>query len=228
MSNNIIELEAFHGTKRQRGIEIIDNGQMKKSIGDKHWLGDGAYFYEQLFFSYKWIKDMFKSRQYRDHSTYEDLIEKYLILHCNIKVNKERIFDIDNNFEHKCIFDRFTEKINEDKQYFERLSNQNIGDGVVLNIIFSEYKYINKYDVVIASFETKKSKYKNNDRTRLNFVLEKQICVKNLNVVYDIIEYNLKNEYDNLIYLMKEYNNKQKEITTYSTKRKGYSRRYLF
>lgn len=228
MSNNIIELkDVFHGTEKQRGIKIIDNKKMEESIGDKHWLGNGAYFYEQLFLSYKWIRDMFKDRQRQEHNTYEDLIDKYIILHCNIKVDKSRIFDIDGNYEHKFIFDRFIKNINEDKNHSKRLSKQIIADGVVLNIMFSEYKYIDKYDVVIASFEKKRSEYHNNDKTRLNYVLEKQICVKNLSKVYDINNKDFKDDYDNLTDLMKEYNDRKNQIAVYSSKRKGNSRRHL-
>ncbi|WP_346877598.1 hypothetical protein [Clostridium sp. UBA5712] len=210
----------YHGTERQRGNKIICNKKMEESIGDHHWLGDGAYFYEQLFFSYKWIKDMFKSKQNVNHKTFKELASKYMILSCKIRVNEERIFDIDNNIEHKYIFDRFSERIQEGKSYSERLKTQTIADGVVLNVMFSEYKYMNKYDLVIASFKRNNFKYKNS-RTRLNYVLEKQICVKNLKVVYDIIEKDFENEYDNLYDLMKEYSNREQQNRVSYNKRKA-------
>ncbi len=222
MSENLINFEVFHGTEKQRGLRFIKNQIMDKSIGDKHWLGDGAYFYEKVTFAYKWIQDMFKYRQYRKHTGFDDLIDKYIILFCNIEVDNNRIFNLDDNIDHKCIFEYFGSKLEESKKYSERFSRYKIGDGVVLNIMFSEYKYINNYDAVIASFVTKQYRYKDSN-TRLNYVLEKQICVKNLNIVYDIKEHDFKDEYEHIDSLVKILN-ESKKVDMYSIKRKNYSK----
>lgn len=48
----------FHGTEIERGEIMLKWNHMFLSSGDKHWLGDGSYFYEDDFYAYKWIKDM--------------------------------------------------------------------------------------------------------------------------------------------------------------------------
>lgn len=214
--------DLLHGSERLRGLGFIDSQSMNASIGDKHWLGDGYYFYDQLFWAYRWIRNMFKEPESKDDIIkFEDLISKYIILKANIKVDSGRVFDIDNDFEHKCIFKKFSEKLEQSKEFSERFKNQKISDGVVLNIMFSEYKYIDKYDVVIALFIDKKQ---NNIKTRLGNVLEKQICVKNPNIIYDISERDFKDDFDNLCCLVKEFD-KYKGTNNYYNKRKNYSKK---
>lgn len=50
----------FHGTDLSRGQKMIKWKNMFNSEGDRHWLGDGTYFYEDDFYAYKWIRDMYK------------------------------------------------------------------------------------------------------------------------------------------------------------------------
>lgn len=226
MEEELLGIIGYHGTEIKRGNRFIDNKAMEKSAGDKHWLGDGSYFYEELFYAYKWIKDMFYKREQRNHKDLEDLIRKYIILICNINVEKSRVFDLDK-YEFKYIFDYFFEKLEKEVKYSERFNKYEIADGVVINIMFNEYKYIDKYDMVIASFPRRNNKYKNNSLTRLKHVLEKQICVKNVDIVKEIDNKNFNDEYTN-IKMLSEALNREINLTRYSSRRTRYSKESLF
>lgn len=223
MQSNNIEHIVYHGTERTRGERFIDSQAMDISIGNKHWLGDGSYFYKDLFYSYKWINDMYISKNKDRHKNYEDLVSQYKILCCIININKDRIFDLDENLEHKFLFDYFKDKINEDSKYKSDLNKEYIWDGIVLNIMFNEYGYTKKYDLIVASFVRREIK---NNKSRLNHVLEKQICVKNLDVISKIRNKEFKEEYTKLEELMDML--KCREPKKYSKKRNRYSKGDLF
>ncbi|EHR0219372.1 hypothetical protein [Clostridium perfringens] len=223
MQSNNVEHIVYHGTERTRGEKFIDRQAMEPSIGNRHWLGDGSYFYKDLFYSYKWINDMYISRNKKRHKDYEELISQYKILCCIININKDRIFDLDENLEHKLLFDEFKAKVNEHSKYKSALGNENIWDGIVLNIMFNEYGYTKKYDLIVASFVRREIK---NNKSRLNHVLEKQICVKNLEVISKIRNKEFKEEYTKLEELMDMM--KRREPEKYSKKRNRYSKEYLF
>lgn len=220
----MIEFIGYHGTEITRGNRFISNNSMEESIGDKHWLGNGSYFYEEMFYAYKWIKDMFCDKEKRSHKEYDELINKYIILTCNIRTKEERIFDLDK-YEYKYLFDYFFEKLEKQKNYSKRFENHKIADGVVINIMFNEYGYKNKYDVVIASFSRRNNKYKNNPITRLKHVMEKQICVKNIKIVEDINKKDFSGEYVKLNMLVDSLD-KEINLNKYSSRRR--KKRNLF
>ena len=62
----------YHGTNIDRGRKMLENSLMEESIGDRHWLGDGSYFYEEDFYAFKWVRDMFKSYFKKEY----EIIEK--------------------------------------------------------------------------------------------------------------------------------------------------------
>ena len=57
-----IELKFYHGTNRKRGQKFIKNQSMEFSKGEKHWLGDGIYLFEDDFWAYWWIRELYKEK----------------------------------------------------------------------------------------------------------------------------------------------------------------------
>lgn len=181
----------FHGTEINRGHRIIKNKKMEISRGDHHWLGDGSYFYEDDFYAYKWIIDMYKKRYKKKPSNSKELFKKYQILKGRVLTDKKRVFNLDKPL-HKFEFDRVYEKCKKMLKYSQKFSNIQIADGVILNIMFNDLGYMEYFDIVIATFKRRRNRYKGVGM-RLDFIPEKQICVKNIDKVtqiefYDCLE----------------------------------------
>lgn len=69
----------YHGTERTRGQRMINCKCMEITRGEKHWLGDGSYFYEEDCYAYRWIYNMY-TKEYPDRIVdHEDLLKKYMI-----------------------------------------------------------------------------------------------------------------------------------------------------
>lgn len=47
-------LTGYHGTSNTAADNIMKTGQFAKSMGDRQWLGDGIYFYDNLEDAYNW------------------------------------------------------------------------------------------------------------------------------------------------------------------------------
>lgn len=203
----------YHGTNLRRGQKFIKSQKMEPSIGNHHWIGDGSYFYEELFYSYKWIRDMYKAKNGINHRSYKELTSEYMVLECCLIFDKCRIFDL-NTVEHKIEFDYFKDTLLE-KIEDKSIDKEKIYDGVVINIMFNEMDYKENYDAVIATFDRRR---KENKKSRLNAVLEKQICVKNLDIIKKIYSKKFETEYSVLEELVQKM--MEREAKVYSTKRR--------
>lgn len=203
----------FHGSNRLRGKQIIENQIMEPSRGDNHWLGDGSYFFTEDFHSYKWIVDMYKNRH--SHTlNYENLTKFYLILKGNIKVKKSRIFDLTKT-EHKILFDRVYKEIKDKRQL-----GDDFAEGIVINYMFNELPdYKEEFDVVKAVFILNKHKYEH-VKTRIGFMPQEQLCIKNLEVVENIVEYDFKERTETFDLLLTDY-----YFEIHNTQKKPYNKR---
>ncbi|MGD6874236.1 hypothetical protein ACQCU1_18905 [Sutcliffiella horikoshii] len=206
----------FHGSKRSRGEKFIQNKEMEPSKGKKHWLGDGSYFFVEDFYSYKWIVEMFKARHH-ESCTYDNLNKHYLILTGEVCIEKNRVFDL-TRAEHKILFDRVYKKLDEKNE----IKHYDIAEGVVLNYMFNKLNYHKLFDVVKAVFSLNKYKYED-IKTRVGYMPQEQVCIKNNEVVNDIKEYNFKERIDTFNILINDmyFDNVKPETTTYK-RRKSY------
>lgn len=205
----------FHGSNRHRGEQIICNQRMDLSVGDSHWLGDGSYFFVEDFHSYKWIVDMFR-KKHKIPFNFENLDEFYLILKGNIEVNKERIFDLTKT-EYKVLFDRVYKEIE------ERIGEKQIAEGVIINYMFNELpNYSSEFDLVRALFILNTNKYRN-ARTRIGYMPQEQLCIKNLEIVKNITEYNYKDRIDTFDLILADYyfELNDKKNKSYSTEKRS-------
>ncbi len=207
----------YHGTHRERGQNIICNSKMDITVGDNHWLGNGSYFYVESLYAYKWIIDMYKYK-YHKSATKEALSKDYMILLA--KFNDEcRIFDL-TKAEYKIIFDKAYEQLSQKKEYSERFKNGEIAEGVVINYLFNILNYIDDFDIVRAIFILNEKRYKA-VFTRIGFMPQEQICVKNLEMVKDISEYNYNEKIPGYEYLINNlYFHSTGDNNGYTTSRK--------
>lgn len=213
----MINESIYHGSERNRGEEIVRKKQMVLSRGEKHWLGDGAYFYTEEFYSYKWIVDMYNKRYAKEEFSHESLMKWYLILKGKVHVDAAKVFDL-TKAEHKIIFDFILKELKNKL----KISDGVMPEGVVINYMFEELGYKEKFDLVKALFGLNRHKYK--FKNRLGYMPQEQICIKNTEVVQDIEEHDFKEsvEYFHfLIYNMYYDNINENPVTyKYSTQRK--------
>lgn len=172
----------FHGSNRSRGERILHNQLMEVTRGSKHWLGDGSYFFTEDLHSYKWIIDMFKDR-YVEEINYEMLSAHYIIIETLVMVPKLRVFDL-TKAEHKILFDRVNKLMIDKKE----INGSEYAEGVVLNYMFNELDFGKDYDLVKALFLFNKTNYRKVN-SRIGYMPQEQICIKNLDIVDCINEY---------------------------------------
>lgn len=182
----------FHGTEIKRGEKMLERKKMFVSSGDKYWLGNGSYFYEDDFYAYKWIKDMYIKKHEGCPALPEDLFKEYKILRSRIRTGMKRVFDLDKP-RNKIEFDKTYENCKSKQKHSSRFSNVKMPEGVVLNIMFNDMGYSEEYDVVIATFRRRGNKYSGLPM-RLNFISEKQICVKKVEKASPIDFYRCKHK----------------------------------
>lgn len=201
----------YHGTEKDRGYRMLSNNKMEVSRGDRHWLGDGAYFFEESFFSYKWIIDMYYAHSKRDPKNNDELLERYLIIQATIAIRFDRIFNMDT-FGHKAEFDKVYRRCRQLQQYSKRLQGFDIAEGVILNIMFTELQYDKSFDIVMCTFKQKESKYKKTN-IRKSYIPQKQVCIKNDLCIIGINIFDYMNDLEGYMELMQEYNRKLEDIT---------------
>ncbi|UZW13822.1 hypothetical protein OSC52_18630 [Clostridium pasteurianum] len=227
MDSEIVYLTGYHGTELNRGNRMLDAKEMELSSGDKHWLGDGSYFFKDDFYAFKWIKDMYKHRYKKEYSTPCELFENYSIILANLGVNKDRIFDMTNNPRHKIVFDSVFQNCKNKKEYSERFRDNDMAEGVVLNIMFKEMDYIQKYDLVIATFTRRRGNYKNLN-LRLDFMPETQYCVKNIEIVVPLELFDCINRVEEFEQLIQKLNFKSDNNNFLYNKDKKFTNRKKF
>jgi hypothetical protein len=192
-----IELKFYHGTNRKRGQKFIKNQSMKFSKGEKHWLGDGIYLFEDDFWAYWWIRELYKEK-YLDQ-VYPDIYQLYLEKHYQIlfvtgNVLKNRVFNL-NNSRHKLEFIKVMKLIKEKEKYSEKMQKQAKVEGIVLNYMFNELDYKKDFDLVKADFIRDSDRYSRSDyKIRLDYNSQEQYCIKNSEIVNSIEEFDFLNK----------------------------------
>lgn len=189
-----MESKVYHGTMIEKANKILTEKRFIKSTDDRHWLGDGVYFYTDKYYSYKWVYNMCKNHRTSNCITecdlaecFEEVLNSYSILSSVIYLEDSKILDLDS-FEDRAWLNSMVIAFNEacSSRFMDK---NNFGAGTVLNFIFnqaemSEY-YNDLYYAVSCSFNTHRYiNYKRSD-INLNFIPERQLCIKNLDMVLD-------------------------------------------
>ncbi len=182
-------IEGFHGTNNKNAKGILLKNKFNPSSGDKHWLGDGVYFYAESVYAYRWVADIFKYKKKGLPLNLTNLKRFYTIICVNIELENERIFDL-TTFEHHDLYDSVLESIK--KVYSDQPHRQNepISEGVILNLMFNNLRFSDDFDIVINVYYNKFHRYQNLDgyKPKQSGLPEKQICVKNATIIKNINE----------------------------------------
>jgi len=182
---NSMVYNLYHGSNRQRGERMLFDGEKLISRGEKHWLGDGLYLFFDFLYAYKWIIDMYKKRIESCTHEYEQLIKDYIILEFKVTLDDEKIFDLTNP-NHKILYDRTLKAMKAKGE----LPNRKYPEGVVLNYMFEEIFNKGQFEAVQAVFQMYKNQY--DTRWRLGYMPQKQICIRNWDIVQTLNEYDFE------------------------------------
>ena len=175
----------YHGTTKDSADIIVKTQFMRPSVGDDHWLGDGSYFYVNDEYAFRWIL-MKYTNNFRNKfaNDYSKIYEKYSILSAEINIQPERLFSMED-INLRLLFIEvkmaLSENAEKSERYSERVKNKAIIDGVVFNYLFKYQGYGEKYDAVQAIFPISYIC----DDSRMEYLPEPQICVKNVEVISD-------------------------------------------
>jgi len=180
-------LVGYHGTTAKNAESILESGRFRHSSGNRHWLGDGVYFFAEEIHAYVWNRDHCKSAL-KDISA-AMLLERYAILKATLKDN--RVFDLDT-VECKLLFEEaYTRACNKLRKAPEVRCGE-YAEGVVLNLMFTHMDFDRDYDVVAATFRIKGNRYDSSPfQMRLPGIPQRQICVKNTGAICTV-------EFDNI------------------------------
>ena len=203
----------YHGCNNNRKQEFLENN-FGVSKGDRHWLGDGIYFFDDDIESYKWIQKMYKQREKKFATTFDNLFEKYSIVIHNLNPDNKVLNLIDNN-DHIAKFNH-TKKLYMQRKQKVKHKNLEFNDGIIINFMFSGAIIKESYDIVKAQF--KDNYFQNNSRFIFPERLHNQYCVKNTNVLTSkilikTINLDCFNEYQKVLgYTSSAYNKQRKNL----------------
>lgn len=180
----------YHGTTRSNAEIILSSQFIKPSAGDRHWLGDGVYFYKEDIMAYNWC--FYEYRKTKSISSMEEInpdeiYKNHSILLVKTNIESERIFDL-NLVEHQIVFAKCIENLKE-KKPFE--NNNSYAEGLILNLMFNELGFNEKFDMVIGNFYKKEYPFPFGKK-RIPIITEQQICIKKENCIKSIADFNYK------------------------------------
>lgn len=193
---------AYHGTKKKAAESILHDNEFKFSISHSPsdanyynlWLGDGFYLFEYDFYAFKWMVDDLKEKN--DSSAIKKFEKNCCILSISVNYQQDRVFNT-NNLEHRMLFDRILSNLIKMTPPNRGMDPNHFTDGLVINILFNEFKYSNKFDIVESLFPINKKNYSNFTQLRSGPLLQKQFCVKNKSVIVGASEFSSGEHVDN-------------------------------
>ncbi|MCM1058223.1 MAG: hypothetical protein NC517_11540 [Firmicutes bacterium] len=180
-------MDVYHGTEKKRGEKMLANQKMTASVSDdrkQHWLGDGIYLYREIFYAFRWIKLMFRD-YYGDENIREELLKRYSVLNVEIEYDPARIFNLDDP-EHYMVFKRVEMQYKKKSAFSSKIEKYEYSDGVIINILFKNLKYGEHYDAVEAVFPTIEMNETLAGKSRIKFINEYQLCIKNDSMIRKI------------------------------------------
>jgi len=189
----------YHGTKKANQDGIIGNG-FHQSVGERHWLGDGVYFFTEAFHAYKWRYDACRDNMCRQGKAFE---LDCLIIQARINTLDERVFDL-TKYQHKLVFDEILNTIEmiKPRSCWEKKA---VAEGVAFNYMFNVLAdFRRNYDAVKALFQWRGKMLKSFNLKLSSDKPQMQICVKNElmpsgeQTIQSIGIYDYNDEIDNL------------------------------
>lgn len=189
MSN--YKIIGYHGTKQSACKNITNFGFKinKSKEDDNHWLGHGVYFYDDFKLAKSWATQKVNVQNKKYNKNDRASVIKVDICSKNI-LNLNDNSEVDKYFEFLEEFIYLTDKHKfklEDKSDEIELEKFNC-------IALDYYAKIKKIDVIIRTFKSNRTNYydiKHKLKKDIMKILkicyiEKQICVKNIDVIKNI------------------------------------------
>jgi hypothetical protein len=193
----------YHGTSKTNAKNILNRG-FNKSKGDRHWLGDGIYFFEDEIHAYHWILEKYvkKNNNIHPYDLRKSVFKDYKILRASIKIDKNRIFDLDKTNHYIIYVSAYRKVTSEIDEHGDP-----VPDGALINLLFNKMGFNEDYDIVKYTFRFPKRLLCNGyiiDGKNKPKVIppQTQICVKNPNIIEDI-----------RIHYLKDIDKKYEELT---------------
>lgn len=186
-----MESVVYHGTTKNNAETVLRERKFNASNGNRHWLGNGVYFYTQEYFSYRWVYNMCKSERKKkrkdcvskcdETKCLDDIFDKYSILVSRICLSENKVLDLDSIdgrvWLHRMLkefYETVNEILEDDKKYML---------GTLINFVFNEPEiadyYRELYHVIACSFNTFNHIKYRGWRLGLRFISERQLCVRN-------------------------------------------------
>lgn len=200
----------YHGTALQRGNSMLKKKKMEYSRGDDQWLGEGIYLYEHKLYAFRWIVIKYKEK-FNPSRISTGLFENYMVLNVDVGYKQETVFSFLNP-EHVLEFKEIKDRCNSKKGNIERLQKGEFTDGVVINFMFRNMDYDKAYDMVEAVFPLERDLGATD--TRLQGLLEYQLCVKNPAKILGFFDCSNEFKYE-------EYQKKLNKFNVFRTKCNG-------
>jgi len=181
----LIALTLYHGNT-ESAIDEIHNtscfSEKFKSIGERHYLGDGFYFYNDPVQAEVWAK-----MKVNRHTTY--LGQNWAVLKCSIQVKEEQYFELDNREEQEFFFlemarlqDQLQTRQLEIDEYNDSYLCNHIAGITGVELISKTFSYIDSKEIYSPKFSNDKVPPYSITR---HFRTEKQYVIRNSNIIVD-------------------------------------------
>lgn len=171
----MVRFVGYHGTTLQNAYAIVREGFHRKSIGDRHWLGDGYYFFES---SEGWAR--WWTRQWTPP-------RESAVVRAEIWVARENVLDLLDYDDMELFHAVRTKIIQELRSRRKRVWIQKPFDGYVLNVLCNT----KGFRLVRAAFpepddHRDRSVKRNESRIRrihVQLCCRDRECIRNLSIV---------------------------------------------
>ena len=202
--------DLFHGTSAAKAKQIFLEKDIQPSLGDRHWLGDGVYFFCEPFYAYWWNFTKYFKR-YHNHPSRSQYCNRYAIIMTHVTCSKSRVFDltVEEFFDD---FRKTADFLANDPNYASALMPKDLNDGLILNFMFNKMGFSDSFDLVIYVFYGPSQDCRSEYPRRITRRPERQVCVKNKEVIKEITSYDVLPIYE-------EFDSKIRSL--YSTKPTG-------
>ena len=217
--NEETKIICYHGTTKESQESIFKEGFDESKPEQRHWLGRGIYFYQNIYYAIEWGIIHFIN----EDDTFSEYVSKCAVIEATLNLKDFEWIDLNDPIGYKV----FLEIIEELKERFPKKIKkiEKDGDIELIRLIEKIEKntgedYISDFDIIMADYP--KDIYKKGNKNQVgNFLpcVQKQICVKNKDVIQKIERMNLNSEiieqyFDIIKENRKEYKNeKQHKIT---------------
>lgn len=167
----------YHGTTEMRVFEIFREGKFNHSTGEKHYLGSGIYFYEDLSQAIVWAKLVSKRDQ-----------RPPCVIKATIKVNDDQYMNLDYRDDQDLFF-KFRKKYIE--SYMKHFDAEYYNDSLFCDFLAKRFfvKMMSKTFVYIREPQIpvllSNQKWTNRNITR-HYRTEKQYCLKDDHWIQEI------------------------------------------